>query len=180
MIFVHLDEESAKASVQAAEIYESLEKGYAAAAQYSKAAREYKLNDNSKLSEHYLKMAIDLWSTDGKFSMAAKAMKDLAEDAEKEGDNDGAARLFSQAAEFYETADQTRSLPPSLIIRNPIPNLIYIYELVLLLDAMSRQRIVSRSARSTRRPRRSSRSSPQTALSATLVPLHEPLLISYV
>jgi alpha-soluble NSF attachment protein len=104
-----LNEDSAKASLQAAEIYEGLEQSYSAASQFAKASKSYKMADNSKLSEHYLKLAIELWTQDGKFSMAAKATKDLAEDFEGEGVFDQAAIMYQQSADFYDNADSPSS-----------------------------------------------------------------------
>jgi alpha-soluble NSF attachment protein len=96
---------SAKASVQAAELYEGINQNYSAASHFAKAAKSFKLADNAKLAEHYSKLSIELWSQDGKFSMAAKAMSTLGEDFEKDGDFEGAASLFQTSAEYYENAD---------------------------------------------------------------------------
>lgn len=85
-----------------------LGQNWSAATHYAKAARAYKAAEMDAQHELYLKLSIEIWTEEGKFSQAAKSVKDLAEEMETDEQFEDAAKMFLQAAEYYENCDSTR------------------------------------------------------------------------
>ena len=62
-------------------------------------------------SANCLRMAVDFYTDEGRFSMAAKHEKELAELYEAESQFDKASEAFQTAADYYEGENATRFVP---------------------------------------------------------------------
>lgn len=99
----HSDEAGA-AFVRAAECQVKSSK-HEAATSYQNAANCYR-KTNVAEAVHCMKTAVDLYTDEGRFSIAAKQQKEVAELYESELDFENAIAAYTTAAEFYEGEGQ--------------------------------------------------------------------------
>jgi len=100
-ILAKKNESAGNAFLQAASCYLNTKTSkYDAASCYVKASNIFK-KDNFAASTSALLKAIELYQDDGRFNMAAKHHKDLAEMYEAENDIQNAMKHYETAAEFY-------------------------------------------------------------------------------
>eukprot|EP01089_Gocevia_fonbrunei_P007171 TRINITY_DN18234_c0_g1_i1.p1 TRINITY_DN18234_c0_g1~~TRINITY_DN18234_c0_g1_i1.p1 ORF type:complete len:330 (-),score=75.41 TRINITY_DN18234_c0_g1_i1:61-960(-) len=94
-------EQSGKLFERAAQIYIDAKSGHDAATAYINASNCYK-KSSSQDSTRCLDLSSTLFAQDGKFSLAAKNHKTIAEMAEKENDYDLALHNYEKSAEYYD------------------------------------------------------------------------------
>jgi len=97
--------EAAEASKSAGELLADLGQSWAAAQHYAKAAKSFKMSEDDAKYALYMNLAVELWTEEGRFSMAAKALKDLGEEFENDQQFAESAASFHKAAEYYDHAD---------------------------------------------------------------------------
>lgn len=94
-------DEAAEAYKKAASAYIQANSPHDAAGAYVNAANCVKKH-NPKEAMTYMQHAVDIYTDNGRFSLAAKLQKDLAEMYESEGDKEGAMNAYQLAADYYE------------------------------------------------------------------------------
>jgi len=93
--------EAAECYMKAATCYQQAKSGHDAANAYMNAANVYR-KTNPREAVKCLERCGEYYAQEGRWSMAAKNMKDIAEILEKEADLDGAVAAYEKAAEYYE------------------------------------------------------------------------------
>jgi len=101
-------DQAGAAFVRAAECQLKLQSKYEAATNYYNAANCYK-KSNTGEAIHCLKTAVELYTDDGRFSIAAKHQKEIAELYESEMDYEACIEAYQQSADFYEGEGSTSS-----------------------------------------------------------------------
>ncbi|KAG2483265.1 hypothetical protein HYH03_017863 [Edaphochlamys debaryana] len=98
----------AKMGAEAAEMYEKLagcylkmDSKHEAASSYVEAAKVISKVDPGR-SQHMLRQAVTLYTDMGKLNMAAKQLKEIAEQMEKQGQKDEAIQYYTQAGDLFE------------------------------------------------------------------------------
>jgi len=87
---------------EAANCYLNTSSKYEAATCYIKASHCYK-KENAKLSAAALQDGVNMYIDEGKFNMAAKYVKELAELCESDGDVENAMKHYETAADYFES-----------------------------------------------------------------------------
>jgi len=97
-----------KSFVRAAECFEKLNQKYEAASNYQQAGSMYRKSTVAEAAEVW-RRAVELYTDEGRFTMAAKTQKEIAEMFEQEVDHEKAMEAYKTAAEFYEGEGSTSS-----------------------------------------------------------------------
>lgn len=97
-----------KSFVRAAECYEKLNQKYEAATNYAQAGTNYRKTNVNDAAE-VMRKAVELFTDEGRFSMAAKTQKEIAEMFEAEVEHEKAMEAYRVAADFYEGEGSTSS-----------------------------------------------------------------------
>jgi len=107
-------DQAAEAYVKTAECYLKLQSKHEAASSYINAANCYK-KSNVTESMGCLKTAIELYTDEGRFSIAAKHQKELAELYESSSDLENAIASYQLAADYYEGENSSSSANQCLL-----------------------------------------------------------------
>jgi len=82
---------------------------------YLSAALCYKKIQNTKSAVHYIKQAIEFYTEEGRFSIAAKHQKEIAELYEEGSDIENALAAYQTAADYYEAEGSTNTANSCLL-----------------------------------------------------------------
>jgi len=99
-------DQAGAAFVKAAHAYLEAKSKHEAASSYINAANCVKKNNTTEAGNHY-RTAIELFTDDGRFSIAAKHQKELAELYEADNDYEQAIEAYKKAADWYEGENST-------------------------------------------------------------------------
>jgi len=99
-------EEAGKAFMKVAECQLKVDSKHEAASSYAAAATCFKKN-NTEACVDCLKQAVELFTGEGRFSIAAKNQKEIAEVYEAELNYESAIEAYQQAADFFEGENST-------------------------------------------------------------------------
>lgn len=102
------------AYVKAAEHFLQAEDSHDAARRFSEAATAYQKTD-VELAVRALQRALDIYIDGGRFSIAAKAEKDIAEIYEAEGNLTEAAEHYQKSSDYYEMEGQSSNRDSGLM-----------------------------------------------------------------
>eukprot|EP01114_Cavostelium_apophysatum_P005649 TRINITY_DN16831_c0_g1_i1.p1 TRINITY_DN16831_c0_g1~~TRINITY_DN16831_c0_g1_i1.p1 ORF type:complete len:292 (-),score=93.14 TRINITY_DN16831_c0_g1_i1:70-945(-) len=102
------------AFIKAAECNIKAQSKHEAATNYINAANVYK-KDNTAEAINCFKIAIELYTDEGRFSIAAKHQKELAELHESEMDYEHAMEAYQTAADYYEGENATSAATGCLV-----------------------------------------------------------------
>ena len=94
--------ESAEMYEKLAECYLKMDSKHEAATSYVEAARAIAKSDPVR-SQDLLQKAVDLYTEMGRLNMAARQLKEIAEQNEKGGQKEEAIQFYNQAADLFET-----------------------------------------------------------------------------
>eukprot|EP01101_Sappina_pedata_P011907 TRINITY_DN8081_c0_g1_i1.p2 TRINITY_DN8081_c0_g1~~TRINITY_DN8081_c0_g1_i1.p2 ORF type:complete len:285 (+),score=120.76 TRINITY_DN8081_c0_g1_i1:34-888(+) len=98
-------DKAGEAFLKAAECYAKLNSKYEIAQSYMSAAAVVR-KSNPQESIRCFKVGIEFYLDEGRFSMAAKHTKEIAEMYEQEGDLENAEKSYTQAADYFEGEGQ--------------------------------------------------------------------------
>jgi len=98
-------EQSAQAFIKAAECFIKLQSKHEAASNYVSASGCLKKVNNTE-AVNCLRTAIELFTDEGRFSIAAKHQKEIAELYEAENDSEHAIEAYQAAADFFDGESQ--------------------------------------------------------------------------
>jgi len=99
-------DEAGKAFMKVAECHIKLDSKHEAASSYASAATCFKKNSTAD-SVECLKKAVELFTGEGRFAIAAKHQKEIAEVYESELDFEKAIEAYQMAADFFEGESST-------------------------------------------------------------------------
>jgi len=99
-------EEAGKAFIKVAECHLKLDSKHEAATSYGSAASCFKKNSTAECVD-CLKKAVELFTGEGRFAIAAKNQKEIAEVYEAELDFEQAIEAYQTAAEYFEGENST-------------------------------------------------------------------------
>jgi alpha-soluble NSF attachment protein len=107
-------DQAAKAYSRAAECQLKLQSKHEAASNYVQAATCLK-KVNGEEAVNYLRTAVDLYTDEGRFSIAAKHQKEIAEYYEEALDHEKALEAYQKAADFYDGEGSTSAAGSCLL-----------------------------------------------------------------